>query len=141
MRVITMLFKKLKPIVKLVSISLLVITLINVFYQLSMMTVDAVDNSSEIKYLSKSEAEKMVKDTRNTLLIDVRNRAEYLQYHLEYAINIPMADLNEHLKELESYKEKNIIIYCQKGNRSKQVAQQLRALGYKRLYVIASGLE
>ena len=135
-----MLFKKLKPIVKLVSIYLLVVTLINVFYQ-SPMTVDAVDDSSAIKYLSKSEAEKMVKDTRNTLLIDVRNRAEYLQYHLEYAINIPMADLNEHLKELESYKEKDIIIYCQKGNRSKQVAQQLRALGYKRLYVIASGLE
>lgn len=135
-----MLLKKLKPIVKLVSIYLLVVTLINVFYQ-SPMTVDAVDDSSAIKYLSKSEAEKMVKDTRNTLLIDVRNRAEYLQYHLEYAINIPMADLNEHLKELESYKEKNIIIYCQKGNRSKQVAQQLRALGYKRLYVIASGLE
>ena len=140
MRVITMLLKKLKPIVKLVSIYLLVVTLINVFYQ-SPMTVDAVDDSSAIKYLSKSEAEKMVKDTRNTLLIDVRNRAEYLQYHLEYAINIPMADLNEHLKELESYKEKDIIIYCQKGNRSKQVAQQLRALGYKRLYVIASGLE
>ena len=135
-----MLLKKLKPIVKLVSIYLLVVTLINVFYQ-SPMTVDAVDDSSAIKYLSKSEAEKMVKDTRNTLLIDVRNRAEYLQYHLEYAINIPMADLNEHLKELESYKEKDIIIYCQKGNRSKQVAQQLRALGYKRLYVIASGLE
>ena len=140
MRVITMLLKKLKPIVKLVSIYLLVVTLINVFYQ-SPMTVDAVDDSSAIKYLSKSEAEKMVKDTRNTLLIDVRNRAEYLQYHLEYAINIPMVELNEHLKELESYKEKNIIIYCQKGNRSKQVAQQLRALGYKRLYVIASGLE
>lgn len=135
-----MLLKKLKPIVKLVSIYLLVVTLINVFYQ-SPMTVDAVDDSSAIKYLSKSEAEKMVKDTRNTLLIDVRNRAEYLQYHLEYAINIPMVELNEHLKELESYKEKNIIIYCQKGNRSKQVAQQLRALGYKRLYVIASGLE
>lgn len=140
MRVITMLLKKLKPIVKLVSIYLLVVTLINVFYQ-SPMTVDAVDDSSAIKYLSKSEAEKMVKDTRNTLLIDVRNRAEYLQYHLEYAINIPMVELNEHLKELESYKEKDIIIYCQKGNRSKQVAQQLRALGYKRLYVIASGLE
>ncbi len=135
-----MLLKKLKPIVKLVSIYLLVVTLINVFYQ-SPMTVDAVDDSSAIKYLSKSEAEKMVKDTRNTLLIDVRNRAEYLQYHLEYAINIPMVELNEHLKELESYKEKDIIIYCQKGNRSKQVAQQLRALGYKRLYVIASGLE
>lgn len=135
-----MLLKKLKPIVKLVSIYLLVVTLINVFYQ-SPMTVDAVDDSSAIKYLSKSEAEKMVKDTRNTLLIDVRNRAEYLQYHLEYAINIPMVELYEHLKELESYKEKDIIIYCQKGNRSKQVAQQLRALGYKRLYVIASGLE
>lgn len=113
MRVITMLLKKLKPIVKLVSIYLLVVTLINVFYQ-SPMTVDAVDDSSAIKYLSKSEAEKMVKDTRNTLLIDVRNRAEYLQYHLEYAINIPMVELNEHLKELESYKEKDIIIYCQK---------------------------
>ena len=82
----------------------------------------------------------MANDTRNNLLVDARNHSEYLQFHLDHAINIPMSELNEHLNELEPYKEKNIIIYCQKGTRSKYVAQQLNSLGYKHLYVIMNGV-
>ena len=48
--------------------------------------------------------------------------------------------MNEHLKKLEQYKEKPIILYCSNGNRSKVAAVQLEAIGYKNLYVIKEGI-
>ncbi len=51
-----------------------------------------------------------------------------------------MRELNEHLPELEKYKDKPIVIYCDKGYRSKTVAIQLEALGFRRLYVIEDGI-
>ncbi len=122
------------------------LTLLLFFFLFSFTPVEYRDISANVHqnqgilYLSKAEAEKMANDTRNNLLVDVRNHAEYLQFHLDHAINIPMSELNEHLNELEPYKEKNIIIYCQKGTRSKYVAQQLNSLGYKHLYVIMNGV-
>lgn len=74
------------------------------------------------------------------MIIDVRNNNEYIQSHLENAINVPVREINEHLPKLEQYKDKIIIIYCDTGRRSKTAAIQLKALGYKHLYVIENGV-
>ncbi|MBQ8993479.1 MAG: rhodanese-like domain-containing protein, partial [Turicibacter sp.] len=84
-----------------------------------------------IQYISQGEAEELIKSRKGVIIIDVRNNNDYIQSHLENAVNIPLREMNEHLKELEQYKENPIILYCSKGNRSKVAAIQLEALGYK----------
>lgn len=103
-------------------------------------TSQPVSTISVVHYISQQEAEKLLKETKGNIVIDVRNNSEYIASHLENAINIPSRELNEHLNELEIYKDKTIILYCQSGHRSKTVALQLEALGYKNLYVIEGGI-
>ena len=93
-----------------------------------------------IQYISQGEAEELIKSRKGVIIIDVRNNTDYIQSHLQNAINIPVREMNEHLKELEQYKENPIILYCSNGNRSKVAAIQLEALGYKNLYVIKEGI-
>ena len=102
--------------------------------------IQAVSEFPSIQYISQKEAEQLITKTKGIVIIDVRNNTEYIQSHLENAVNIPMRELNEHLPELEKYKDKPIVIYCDKGYRSKTVAIQLEALGFKRLYVIEDGI-
>jgi len=99
-----------------------------------------VSEFPSIQYISQGEAEELIKSRKGVIIIDVRNNNDYIQSHLENAVNIPLREMNEHLKELEQYKENPIILYCSKGNRSKVAAIQLEALGYKNLYVIKEGI-
>jgi len=99
-----------------------------------------VSEFPSIQYISQGEAEELIKSRKGVIIIDVRNNTDYIQSHLENAINIPVREMNEHLKELEQYKDNIIILYCNNGNRSKVAAIQLEALGYKNLYVIKEGI-
>lgn len=110
------------------------------YERLGTVSGQVVSEFPSIQYISQGEAEELIKSRKGVIIIDVRNNNDYIQSHLENAVNIPLREMNEHLKELEQYKENPIILYCSKGNRSKVAAIQLEALGYKNLYVIKEGI-
>ena len=110
------------------------------YERLGTVSGQVVSEFPSIQYISQGEAEELIKSRKGVIIIDVRNNTDYIQSHLENAINIPLREMNEHLKKLEQYKEKPIILYCSNGNRSKVAAIQLEALGYKNLYVIKEGI-
>lgn len=69
---------------------------------------------------------KIVKDAE---IIDIRSRQKYNDNHIMNAINIPFEQLivspNKYIKhDLKYY------IYCQKGNKSRQLCQLLKRQGY-----------
>ncbi|MDO5393447.1 MAG: rhodanese-like domain-containing protein [Mycoplasmatota bacterium] len=66
----------------------------------------------------------------NTIIIDVRTEEEYLLKHLKGAINIPL----DEIKNIDIAKDKQIILYCQSGNRSSQAGEILVELGYKHIF-------
>ena len=69
---------------------------------------------------------------RGAVLIDVRERDEFLSGHLNGAINIPLMNI---LSGVSSYsKDKCIIVYCQMGRRSAIAVQTLRGIGYSNVY-------
>jgi rhodanese-related sulfurtransferase len=63
----------------------------------------------------------------DSLVIDVRDQAEYEVSHIPGAIHMPHA---ENIAALAIEKDKNIIVYCSVGYRSAIVAQQLQKLGF-----------
>jgi phage shock protein E len=70
----------------------------------------------------------------NDITIDVRSRLEFWLGHLPGAVNMPLGSLAERLADhVELSKESRIVLYCASGMRSATAAQQLRALGYKRV--------
>ena len=70
-----------------------------------------------------------VKD--KVLIIDVRSPEEYLAGHIENAININIEGFEENLTQIEDLKEFPIILYCNSGNKSGQVAEILVNNGFK----------
>ena len=64
------------------------------------------------------------------LIIDVRTLDEFKEKHIPNAINIP--NESSGTEEIPELPDKNqlILIYCRSGNRSKQAAEKLVALGY-----------
>lgn len=61
---------------------------------------------------------------KDVILVDVRDRDEYLACHLEGAVNIPYEELSERSKWLIRYP--TIIFYCERGNISLMAARDLK---------------
>lgn len=72
------------------------------------------------------------------ILLDVRDAEEYAGQHIPGSIHIPATEISFRLKELNEQAE--IIVYCNHGNRSSQVANFLLYKGYD-TYILAGGME
>ena len=69
----------------------------------------------------------------NAIIIDVKDKNEYLINHLEGAINIPINNIVSILNIVKD-KNKKIIVYCSNGKRSYIACKSLINLGYKNVY-------
>ena len=76
------------------------------------------------------EAKALMKETEGYILLDVRTKEEYESGYIPGAINIPLSDINENVVSSLPDKSQMILVYCRSGNRSKQAAEKLVALGY-----------
>lgn len=71
-------------------------------------------------------------------LVDVRTIEEYEQLYVG-GKNLPLDELVErHIEVLGTDKTQPIVLFCRSGNRSKQAARLLQALGYTNLYDLES---
>ncbi len=61
-------------------------------------------------------------------LVDVRNPAEFDGGHVKGSINIPLDRVAISLEKFEN--KKNIIVFCQSGNRSSQAKSILEKYGF-----------
>lgn len=66
----------------------------------------------------------------NYLVIDVRSADEYAAGHIKHAINIPLEQLESRLDEINAYKDKNVVLYCNTGNRSGKALDLLKQKGF-----------
>ncbi len=87
------------------------------------------------------EARKMIKENSLAILLDVRSKQEYNEYHLEGAVCIPTYELEHEISKMTINKEQIIICYCQSGARSKKAVNLLRKMGYENLFEIKGGID
>jgi rhodanese-related sulfurtransferase len=66
----------------------------------------------------------------NAVLLDVRTDAERASSAIKGSIHIPLQRLAQRAEELRRYKGKEIICYCQSGNRSLVAATRLKKAGF-----------
>ena len=82
------------------------------------------------RQVNMQEALSLMEKENEYLILDVRTRKEYAQGHIPGAICVPNEEIGE--KEVPELPEKDrlSLVYCRSGNRSKQAARKLVALGY-----------
>ncbi len=73
----------------------------------------------------------------NSYLLDVRTASEFEAGHIEGAVNIPVDELRERLKEIPT--AKRIDIYCEAGLRGYLANRILRQSGYHEVFNLSGG--
>ena len=94
------------------------------------MVTKTSETSGSYKTISSKEAQQMIEEHKDALILDVRTAAEYESGHIPNAVNLSNEDIQA--GKVDSLKDKSqlIMVYCRSGNRSRQAAQKLAELGY-----------
>ncbi|MEO8769861.1 MAG: rhodanese-like domain-containing protein [Ferruginibacter sp.] len=100
--------------------------------------------------MSTKEFGRFASINKDILLLDVRDANSFTNTHkdsyrnvghLKNAINIPAADIEKRITELESYKDKELLIYSLGGNKEMyEVAKILKEKGFKKINILVNGL-
>ena len=83
---------------------------------------------------------------KDVVFLDVRTPAEFNGTAqdkfgaIKNAINIPVQDLEARMKELEKYKDKEIIVYCSHSHRSPRASYMLTQNGFKKVTNMLGGM-
>lgn len=77
---------------------------------------------------------------KDAVMIDVREPAEFSGGHAPQAKNIPVAQLEKRIGELEKFKNRPAVVICQSGARSHAATAILRKAGFAEVYVLAGGV-
>ncbi|PEL13947.1 sulfurtransferase TusA family protein [Bacillus sp. AFS017336] len=98
------------------------------------------ENTVEKKFeniISNDELNKKIQ-SEDTLILDVREEAEFVFNHIPNAVSIPLGELENRLTELN--KDSEIYIVCRTGNRSDLAAQMLASNGFTNVYNVLPGM-
>ena len=94
---------------------------------------DIEENDIGLKELKQFQKE-------GAIIIDVRSPQEFREGHIDGAISIPEYEIKKEAENRLADKEKDIIVYCSSGGRSKKAQKLLRKLGYQNVYNLYNGL-
>lgn len=91
-----------------------------------------LSESGQNNYISVSPevAKKMMDDSEDYIILDVRTEDEYNDFHIKNSILLPDYDVRRRAKDILVDKAQKIFVYCRTGVRSKLAARTLEDLGY-----------
>ena len=76
-----------------------------------------------------------------TLVLDVRDVAQFATGHIREAKNIPLAELSTRIGELDKFKGRTMIVVCQSGARAGAALRQLGQAGFADALLLEGGIE
>lgn len=85
--------------------------------------------------------QKMIRENKGIIVVDVRTRDEYMYNHLQGAINVPLHEISQKISRYVKSKNDVIIVYCEYGGRSKKACGKLQKMGYVNVYNLDRGIE
>ena len=85
-------------------------------------------------------------DEKTVVFLDVRTPAEFTGMAkdkfgaIKNAINIPIAELQARMNELEKFRDKEIVVYCSHSHRSPRASHMLTQNGFKKVTNMLGGM-
>ena len=94
---------------------------------------------SEIKELSAAEVQSLLERDGKHIVLDVREREEYREGHLDGAVSLPRGFLEIKVESTIPDKNTPIIAYCAGGTRSLLAAKVMKEMGYQNVISMSGG--
>ncbi len=91
------------------------------------------------KSVSPAEAITLI-NKQDAVVIDIRPKKEWATGHITDALNLPIADLDNRLGELNKYKTQPIIVVCNLGQTASSAAKKLTAAGFEHVTRLSGGM-
>lgn len=102
---------------------------------LLLLTGCSVKKTEESYHQITQEEAKEMMDTKDVLILDVREQDEYESEHIPGAVLLPVGSIDENTAaETIPEKDATVLVYCRSGNRSKTASAKLAELGYTNIY-------
>jgi molybdopterin/thiamine biosynthesis adenylyltransferase/rhodanese-related sulfurtransferase len=94
---------------------------------------------SEIDEIDATQARGRIQSDEPPLLVDVRERDEWVEGFLPGAVHVPRGFLESRIEQVAPDHGREIVVYCAGGARSAFAAKALRELGYENVASMAGG--
>lgn len=99
----------------------------------------ASSRRDEVINVSIEEADRLIREKKDLLILDVSLEEDYKHSHMKNSVSIPYKNVREAIPRLEDFKDKEILLYCKTGRGSGVAAAVLAYKGFKRLYHMYEG--
>lgn len=96
---------------------------------LTLMMLIFTERQKSGKSASPAEATRMI-NKENAVVLDIRGKKEFATGHIANSMNIPLADLDRRIGELNPHKQKPIVVVCNMGQTAGTACRKLRAAGF-----------
>jgi rhodanese-related sulfurtransferase len=83
----------------------------------------------------------MLMSRKQVVVVDVREPDDFKQGHLQGARNIPLSQLATRIAELEKFKDKPVLLVCERGNRTRAAVKVLREKQFSALHQLKGGMQ
>ena len=93
---------------------------------------------SRVKEVSPAEATRLL-NHENAIMIDMRTDKDYRDGHIANALNVPTGNADIPAT-LNKYRERAVVVYCQRGNRSIAFCNKLSKQGFASVYNLKGGV-
>lgn len=93
---------------------------------------------SRVKEVSPAEATRLL-NHENATMIDMRTDKDYREGHIANAVNVPTGNADIPAS-LSKHRERPVIVYCQRGQRSTALCNKLSKQGFESVYNLKGGV-
>lgn len=100
----------------------------------------AIRFNKNVKNITGEEAAKLIKDTRELVILDVRTKTEYKSGHINGSTLMPVQEISTRINELEKYRGKPLLVHCASGGRSPKAVKVLLKNKFSPIYHMNHGL-
>lgn len=91
------------------------------------------------KEVGTLEAVRLI-NREDPLILDVSNSTDFAKGHINGAMHMPPSRIEAGNQQLLKQKERPVLLYCQRGQVSPQMANRLVKLGFSQVHMLAGGL-
>jgi adenylyltransferase/sulfurtransferase len=97
--------------------------------------------SPEVVQVRAAEVSERLDASEDFLLLDVREPDECAKASIAGARAIPLAQLEARVGEIESWRDRAVVVHCHRGGRSADACQRLMRLGFSRVENLDGGID